>query len=128
MTIPDTPHGAVIAVVDDDQLILESLESLLESADYDVRPFSSAAALLESGVLPEIDCLISDVAMPAMDGFELARAVRAARPVLPVILVTGRHDLLDRSFPDTSGRYRVLKKPFSGEELLAALAEALRSS
>ena len=114
-------------MVDDDQRILESVESLLESADYDVRLFSSARALLESGGLPEIDCLISDVAMPVMDGFELARAVQAARPGLPVILVTGRSDLLSRAPLDWSGRYLLFKKPFDGQELLTAVGDALRS-
>jgi FixJ family two-component response regulator len=120
-------HRSVIAVVDDDQRVLESLEILLDSADYDVRPFPTASALLESSDLPEIDCLISDVAMPLMDGFELARAVQAARPGLPVILITGRPDLLHRSPLNRPGLYRVFKKPFDGQELLTAVALMLRS-
>ena len=124
----DHPRHSVIAVVDDDPGILESIESLLNSADYEVRLFSSAAALLESGGLPEIDCLISDVAMPLMDGFELARAVRTARSALPVILITGRPDLLRRSPLDGLGEYRVFKKPFDGRELLAAVALMVKSA
>jgi FixJ family two-component response regulator len=126
MAMADRGRRSVIALVDDDQRILESLESLLESADYDIRLFSSATALLESGRLSEIDCLISDVAMPVMDGLELARAVQAARPELPVILVTGRPDLLHRSPLDWPRHYRVFQKPFNGQELLTALAETLR--
>ena len=118
----------VVAVVDDDQGILRSLEYLLESADYAVRLFTSAAALLESGCLADIDCLISDVAMPAMDGLELARAAQAVRPALPVILVTGRPDLLHRSRLDQLGQHRVFKKPFDGQELLTAVALLLRTS
>jgi FixJ family two-component response regulator len=127
MAVTDHRRRSVIAVVDDDQRILESLEILLDSADYEVRLFSTATALLESGVLPEIDGLISDVAMPLMDGFELARAVQAARPGLPVILVTGRPDLLQRSPLDWPGHYRVFKKPFDAQELLTAVALMLRS-
>ena len=123
----DHPRRVVIAVVDDDPGMLESIESQLNSADYEVRLFSTATALLESGGLQEIDCLISDVAMPLMDGFELARAVQAARPALPVILVTGRPDLLRGSPLDRPGLYRVFKKPFNGQELLTAVAETLRS-
>ena len=89
----DHPRRSVIAVVDDDPGMLQSIKSLLNSADYEVRLFSTATGFLESGGLPEIDCLISDVAMPFMDGLELTRAVQAARPTLPVILVTGRPDL-----------------------------------
>ena len=123
----DHPRPSVVAVVDDDPGILESIESLLNSADYEVRLFSTATALLESGGLPEIDCLISDVAMPLMDGFELARAVQAARPGLPVILVTGRPDLLRRSRLDGLGQYRVFKKPFDGQELLTAVTLMVKS-
>ena len=74
MAMTDHPRRSIVAAVDDDQRILESLELLLESADYDVRLFSSATALLESGGLREIDCLISDIGMPVMDGFELVQA------------------------------------------------------
>lgn len=127
MAMTDHPRRSVIAVVDDDRRILESLEVLLESADWNVRLFSSPNALLESSCLREIDCLISDVGMPDMDGFELVRAVQAARPGLPVILVTGRPDLLKRSPLEWPGHYRVFKKPFDGQELLTAIDDALRS-
>ena len=127
MATTDHRRRSVIAVVDDDQRVLESLELLLDSADHAVRPFSAATALLESDALSEIDCLVSDVAMPVMDGVALARAVQAARPGLPVILVTGRPDLLPRSLLDSASPYRVFKKPFNGQELLTAVAEALRT-
>ena len=126
MTTTGHPRRLVIAVVDDDRSVLESVEMLLASAEYDVRSFSAAAALLESGSLREIDCLISDVSMPAMDGFELARAVQSARPGLPVILVTGRPDLLHRLMLGAPDVFRVLKKPFTAEELLTAIGDALR--
>jgi FixJ family two-component response regulator len=125
MSATGHPRRFVIAVVDDDRSVLESLEMLLASAEYDVRLFSSAEALLESG-LGEIDGLISDVGMPVMDGFELARSVQAERPELPIILVSGRPDLLNRPPPDVPGRYRLVKKPFNGPELLTIVADALR--
>jgi FixJ family two-component response regulator len=126
MTATGHPRRLVIAVVDDDRSVLDSLEMLLVSAEYDVRSFSSAGALLESGSLREIDCLVSDVGMPVMDGFELARTVQAARPEVPVILITGRPDLLKRSPLDLPGYYRFFKKPFSGRELLTTVGDALR--
>ena len=123
----DDGRRSIVAVVDDDQRILESLELLLESAGYDARLFPSATALLDSGGVQEIECLISDVGMPVMDGFELARALQAWRPGLPVILITGRPDLLNRSPPDWPRHFRLFKKPFNGQELLTAVGEALRS-
>ena len=122
----DRSPASIIAVVDDDQRILESLRNLLESADHAVRLFSSATALLESGCVAEVDCLISDIDLPVMDGFELLRVVQAAQPALPIILITGHPDLLNRLPPTTSGHYRFFKKPFDGQELLTAVSDALR--
>ena len=127
MTKPDDGRRSIVAVVDDDQRILESLDILLESAGYDARLFPSATALLKSGGVQEIECLISDVGMPVMDGFDLARAVQAASPGLPVILITGRPDVLHRSPLDWPRDCRVFKKPFDGQELLKAVGDALRS-
>ena len=117
----------VVAVVDDDQGILQSLEYLLESADYRVRLFASAAALLESGCLPQIDCLISDVDMPGVDGFELVRLVQASRPQLPIILITGYPDRLTRLPALGGSNPRLFMKPFQGHQLLEAVGEALRA-
>jgi FixJ family two-component response regulator len=122
----DHPPGLIIAVVDDDQRMLQSLESLLESAGHTVRLFASAAALLESGSVAEIDCLISDVNMPVKGGLELLRIVRAARPELPVILVTGHPEMLDRSPPTGQDRYQLFTKPFKPEELLAAVSDIMK--
>lgn len=124
----DHPPRCVVAVVDDDQSILRSLEYLLESADYGVRAFGSAAALLDSGCLSQIDCLISDIDMPGLDGFELLRLVDAARPGLPTILITGYPDRLQR-LPFVAGhKPRFFTKPFQGPELLAAVRCALNGS
>jgi FixJ family two-component response regulator len=116
----------IIAVVDDDPRVLESLENLFESAGYEVRMFSSAQALMDAG-LSEIDCLISDIGMPGIDGFELHDTVKKARPDLPVFLITGRHEIGDQqraSAKDINGFFR---KPVDGQALLAAVGDTLQS-
>ena len=119
--------GPLVAVVDDDQSILRSLEQLLESADHPVRVFTLGASLLESGCLSEIACVISDVDMPGMDGFELLRLVHEAHPGLPMILITAYPDTLQRLPLLGASRPRVFTKPFDGRALLAAVADAVRS-
>jgi len=113
-----------VAVVDDDRSSLESLESLLESAGYSVRVFGSAASLIESDGLARIDCLISDVGLPAMNGFELLRAAKTLRPRLPVILITGRIELIEQSRTNP-GHSAIFQKPFDGRELLATLRKVI---
>ena len=126
MTEPSSP--AIIAVVDDDERILDSLRILLESADYVTRLFASGTALLENGHLADIDCLISDIDLPMMDGFELLRVVREIRPELPIILVTGYPEMLNRLPPPGPSHYRLFKKPFNGHELLASVSDAVGKS
>jgi FixJ family two-component response regulator len=120
--------GRVVAVVDDDPSILRSLEYLLESADYAARPFTAATNLLNSNSLWEIDCLISDIDIPNIDGFELVRLVQTARPGLPTILITAYPDRLKHLPPLGGSRPRIFTKPFQGDALLAAVADALGGS
>ncbi|WP_158790820.1 response regulator [Granulicella sp. L60] len=114
-----------IAVVDDDYRILESLESLLESAGHFVRLFPSGEAFLESGVLSKVDCLISDISMPGIDGFGLLRIAHLDRPDLPVILITGREELMNARSPAEPVPRYFFKKPFDGKKLLSAVSAAL---
>ena len=119
--------GAVVAVVDDDHSILQSLAYLLESADYSVRLFASGTELLASGAVAEIACLVSDIDMPGLDGFELLRQVHAVRPNLPTVFITGYPDRLARLPAFLGVIPRVFIKPFQGRELLGAVQDAVRA-
>jgi DNA-binding response OmpR family regulator len=117
----------VVAVVDDDHRTLESLADLLEAAGYDVRLYTSAKMVWTRGGLSDIDCLISDIGMPDMDGFELRRLALSERPELPVILITGRPELRAQHSSNIE-RDRYFEKPFDGRRLLAAIRAALGSA
>jgi DNA-binding response OmpR family regulator len=117
----------VVAVVDDDHRTLESLNDLLEAAGYDARLYTSGRMLWTQGGLSDIDCLISDIGMPEMDGFELRRLALLERPELPVILITGRPELRAQDSSNIE-RDRYFEKPFDGRQLLAAIRAALGSA
>jgi FixJ family two-component response regulator len=115
----------VIAVVDDDPRIRESLQSLIESAGLTAQVFALGEDFLQRNNLTETSCLITDIRMPGMDGLALQRRVRLARPELPIIFITAHHDdELERSAL-AEGAVYFIRKPFDAGELLRATKVAL---
>jgi FixJ family two-component response regulator len=111
----------IVAIVDDDPRIRESLESLIESAGLKARAFSLAEDFLRGDLLAETSCLITDVRMPKMDGLELQRRVRLKRPELPVIFITGHHEDRIEQCAYAQGAAFFVRKPFDADELLRAI-------
>ena len=121
------PSAFVVAVVYDDENVVRSLKAFLESKNHIVRIFTSAPALLESGCLPQLGCLISDIGMPGVDGIALLKRIHATRPGLPTILISDRPDRLKR-LPRLAGIYPGLfTKPCKAQELLAAVSAIFRT-
>ena len=118
----------IVAAVDDDFRVRESLKSLLESAGYGPLVFSSAEEFLQSGTLATATCVISDVRMPGMDGIELQRRIRLERPALPVILISAHYDAEVRQTAIDEGAVDVLYKPFDATDLLKIIQSALTNS
>lgn len=116
-----------IAAVDDDYRVLEALGELLESAGYTVYAYPSARSLLMSGVLPSIGCLITDIGLPEIDGFDLCRRARIERPGLPVIFVTAREDPADQRRADLLGHSGLFRKPWYATALLAAVHQVVQN-
>jgi FixJ family two-component response regulator len=108
----------VVAAVDDDGRVRASIQSVLESAGYEVVVFGSAEAFLESGVLRQATCLLADVRLPGMDGLELQRRIRRARPQLPIIFITAHDDEHIRQQALRDGAVDFLVKPFDAAQLL----------
>ena len=117
-----TGRKHVVAIVDDDPRMLESLVDLLESGGYDVRGHASATSLLDSG-LNGIDILVTDITLTGTDGFALRQLVRLTHPDLPVFLITGQNDAEDDRIRDSEGFFR---KPFDATALLEAIAKTLQ--
>lgn len=119
------PTASFIAVVDDDFRILESLESLLESAGYTVAVFPSGESFLQSKALADASCLVTDIRMPNVDGMELQRRIKCQRPELPVILMTAHFDDEVERRAVEAGAAGFLRKSFTGSEFLRAIRHAL---
>ena len=115
----------IVAAVDDDFRVRESIESLLESAGYSPVLFSSAEEFLESGTLAAATCVITDVRMPGMDGIELQRRIRLERPTLPVILISAHYNAEVRQTAMDEGAADFLYKPFDATQLLQTIQLAL---
>ena len=83
----------VVAVIDDDDAVRDSLGALLEAEGYEVDTYASGPAFLDA--LPDAlpACALVDVRMPEMDGLELQRRLADAAPTLPVIIITGHGDI-----------------------------------
>ncbi len=112
----------LVAIVEDDPRVSESLGGLLEAAGYAVLIYSSAEELLSGGRLPQIDCMVSDIGLPTMSGVDLMREVLAQRADLPVILVTGRHDAAYLAEMVKAGARHAFVKPVDTVALLNAIA------
>lgn len=115
----------LIAVIDDDESVRDSLPDLLRQMGLTARAFASAQEFLADPSLPETRCLILDIAMPGMTGPELQRELIRRGHVFPTIYITARSS--DGIHPDLflQGTIGCLFKPFSGEHLRAALNAAL---
>lgn len=119
---------AVISVVDDDESVRESLPDLLKEFGFDPRAFSSAAEFLSSDYVNRTECLILDIAMPNMSGFDLQRELQLRGQKIPIIFITAQTDGAVRARAIEQGALSVLLKPFNETDLLAAVNVALRTS
>lgn len=115
---------AVIGVVDDDSRVLAALGHFLRSAGYTVCLFGSGRALFADARFGQIDCLVSDVDMGEMDGFELQRQAASRRPGLPVILMTAR-DCASKTHATGTNNCGLFQKPVDGLHLLDAISRAV---
>ncbi|MGA2494151.1 MAG: response regulator FixJ [Roseiarcus sp.] len=124
MALASQPELAVF-VVDDDDAMRDSLDFLLSSAGCAVRTFEAAERLLEALTDSNCGCVVSDVRMPGVDGLELLRRIKAARPSLPVVIITGHGDVPLAVEAMKLGAADFVEKPFDDERLIGVVQVAL---
>ncbi len=116
---------ARVYLVDDDDAVRDSLKLLLESYGVEVRDYGSAEDFLREVAEGEKSCLISDLHLPIVGGFDLIRIMRRRRIDLPVILITGGSNKDTRALAIKAGVIAVLEKPVTEEILMDAVHAGL---
>lgn len=111
-------HHPVVAVVDDDQAVRESLRFLLETLGFDVDTFDSACEFLAASVRGEATCLIIDQHMPHLTGLDVLRVLRDRGVSVPVALMTGSPSAELARMAAELGATAVLEKPVAEDVLL----------
>jgi FixJ family two-component response regulator len=129
----ESPGIPIIAVVDDDESVRESLAALAESVGYETTLFASAEEFLRAvrhldSLVDSLACLILDVRLPGMSGVELHTQLTRSRRSIPTIFITAHADHEMNTWATKPGVIAVLYKPFQPEVLLQAVKTAIIQS
>ncbi|RDJ13945.1 response regulator transcription factor [Rhizobium grahamii] len=113
----------LIAIVDDEEAVRDSLLDLLEVSGYSVVTFASAAEFLQFPQIPDINCLVLDISMPGMSGIDISKELGRRNIAIPVVFMTGH---AQQSLINEAKRTGIcLLKPFVGAELRTAIEKAM---
>jgi FixJ family two-component response regulator len=116
-----------VAVVDDDESVRIAIHGALASVGFAARAFASAEEFLDSGLLGDTACLISDIQMPGMSGLELQAALAKGDRRIPIIFITAFGDKRVRMQALKAGALEFLDKPFDDNHLLETVRGALKT-
>lgn len=126
MKIQSAPEDAHILVVDDDPSVRSMLEEYLADRGYRVTAAEDGKTMLARFAEEDIDLIVLDLNLPDNDGLGLARTLREGSSYVPIIMVTGQGDEVDRIIGLEMGADDYVAKPFSPRELLARIKAVLR--
>jgi FixJ family two-component response regulator len=115
----------IVFVVDDDASVREALSSLIESTGLGVKTFASAQDFLQHKRPQTPACLVLDVRLPGLSGLELQRKLAPANKRIPIIFITGHGDIPMSVQAMKAGAVEFLPKPFSDDQLLDAIQQAI---
>ena len=118
-------ESPLLSVVDDDEMLRESLPELLREFGFAARAFSSGQEFLSSSYVDETRCLILDVAMPGMSGLDLQKELKRRGQAIPIIFINDQKDEDIRKQALRQGAVKFLYKPFNDSDLLEAVKAAL---
>jgi FixJ family two-component response regulator len=119
-------ENVLISIVDDDALARDGIGTLVESLGYNVITFTSAEHFLQSDVIAETTCLITDLQMPGLNGLELQEALRSRGHRTPVVVITAFPNEIHRKRALHGGAVGFLSKPFDEASLIDCLTVAIK--
>jgi FixJ family two-component response regulator len=123
--MPDLAGVATVCVVDDDAPLRRALSRLLRSAGYSVEAFGTAEDFLAAPHEPAPDCLVLDIHLGSMSGFDLHERLSASGLSIPTVFITGHDDAFTRERARRAGAAGYVRKPFDEADLVAAIQAAL---
>jgi FixJ family two-component response regulator len=115
----------LISIVDDDLSVRRALRRLVRSAGYTAETFASAHEFLDSVPSRRVACLVLDIHLNGMSGFELQERMAVDRAAIPIIFITAHDDAATRERARRTGVSAYLRKPFDEQVLLAAIGRAV---
>jgi len=115
-----------ILIVEDEVLLADSVKALLEANGFEAEAVYDGESGTEYARLGIYDLLILDIMMPKMNGYEVARQIRAEHNAVPILMLTAKSELMDRVEGLNAGADYYLAKPFDSRELLACVNALLR--
>ncbi len=124
---PMATARSIVYVVDDDEWVRESLETLIEDEGWQPETFASAQEFLDHPRAFTPNCLVLDVSLPGLNGLELQKRM-VERTDMPIIFLTGHGDIPMSVGAMKAGAVEFLTKPFNAEVLLTAIRHALERS
>ena len=118
----------MVYVIDEDESVRRAFERLLRSANLDPKPFSSAEKFLNSIIKDETGCIIMDLRMPGLTGFDLQKKIASLGIRMPVIVISASDDTQTRDRARELGAVAFFRKPVDDQALLDAIWWALRGA
>lgn len=128
MTPNAAPNELTVHIVDDDAAMRRSLVYLVESVGWRSEAFADGASFLAQAGPASAGCLLLDIRMPGMSGLEVQRELRARDCGLPVIFITAHGDIAMAVQAMKDGALDFVEKPFKDQQLLDAIARAMRET
>ena len=120
------PRQPLIAVIDDDESFRIALADSLSSLGYDAQAFASAEDFIAEGGEGSYDCIITDIHMTGMNGFDLRRLLASRGSKIPVIMITARAEAGLEAKAMAGGAVALLRKPFQSDALTDCVEKALK--